>query len=284
MTIVVGTDGSASSTLAVRWAAREAHRRHSTLRIVHAFDWEWGDARYDLRSNYAPLTRKVAESITATAYHTAHTLVPGIEIDTDTVLGHAGPTLLAMAPDAELIVLGNRGRGGFTSLLLGSVSQRIATHAPCPVVVVRGQRDAVDGPVTAGVDDTPRADGVLDVAFDAASRRKVGLTVVRSYLPPLPLWLNAGVAAADVDTAELDAAEHDQLRQLIAPWSAKYPDVPVRTVLSHDSAAAVLVDQSRMSQLVVVGSRGRGAIAGTLLGSTGIQLLHHATCPLYITR
>ncbi|GAA3950437.1 universal stress protein [Actinoplanes auranticolor] len=68
-------------------------------------------------------------------------------------------------------MLGSRGRGGFGGLLLGSVSRRVATHAPCPVVVVRGRGNVVDGPVAVGVDDSPAADTVLATAFEAAAGR-----------------------------------------------------------------------------------------------------------------
>jgi nucleotide-binding universal stress UspA family protein len=99
----------------------------------------------------------------------------------------------------------------------------------------------------------------------------------------IPLWL-AGVRAADVDTPDQDAAERVRFDEQLAPWRAKYPDVTVGTVLTHDSAAAALVAASRTAQLLVVGSRGHGVVAGTLLGSVGLQLLNHADCPVYVVR
>lgn len=282
--IVVGTDGTASSKAAVRWAAREAARQDRPLRIAHAFDWEWRESRYDIGSEYLDMARKIAEAITANAVDQAREVAPAITIETDILLGHAAPRLLAAADHAPLIVLGNRGRGGFASLMLGSVSQRVSAHARCPVVIVRGRGDTTDGPIAVGVDDSPAADHVLETAFDLAAARGAALAVVRAYLPPLPVWLRTNVPAAEVDTPDQDAAEHARLDQLVAPWRAKYPDVPVETMLSHDSAAAVMVGVSHGSQLVVVGSRNHGAIAGALVGSTGEQLLHHADCPVYIAR
>nr|BFE71894.1 hypothetical protein GCM10020092_051950 [Actinoplanes digitatis] len=152
-------------------------------------------------------------------------------------------------------------------MLLGSVSQRVATHAACPVVVVRGRGDAAEGPVVAGVDDSPAADGVLETAFDAAARRGSGLSVVRSYLPVIPLWLAADVRPADVDMPETDAEERARLDEQLAPWRAKHPEVPVEVLLTHEGAAAALVKASAGAQLVVVGSHGHGGITGTLLGS-----------------
>ena len=75
-----------------------------------------------------------------------------------------------------------------------------------------------------------------------------------------------------------------EVENLVAPWQQKYPQVPVEVLISHDSPAAVLVGVSHGAQLVVVGSRGRGTVASALLGSTGMQLLHHAECPVWIAR
>ncbi|MET8148578.1 universal stress protein [Actinoplanes sp. NPDC049668] len=108
--------------------------------------------------------------------------------------------------------------------------------------------------------------------------------MVRSYLPAIPLWLAAEVRPADVETPEADAEERARLEEQLAPWRAKYPQVPVEVLLTHESAASALVKASAGAQLVVVGSHGRGGITGTLLGSAGLQLLHHAECPVYINR
>jgi nucleotide-binding universal stress UspA family protein len=282
--IVVGTDGTDSSTAAVRWAAREAVRRGMPLRIVHAFDWEWQSARFDAGAEYIDVARQLADAVTAAAADQARAVAPTVSLDADAIIGHAVPQLLECAEDAELVVLGNRGRGGFASLLLGSVSQRVATHAPCPVVVVRGRGDVADGPIAAGVDDSPAADNVLETAFAAAASRHCALAVIRAYLPPAPLWLASDVPATDIDTPQQDAVERERLDEQLAPWREKYPEVPVTAMLSHDSAAAVLAGASHGVQLVIVGSRGRGALAGAFLGSTGMQLLHHADCPVLIAR
>jgi nucleotide-binding universal stress UspA family protein len=281
--IVVGTDGTASSRAAVEWAAREAARRRALLRIVHVFDWEWASARYDAGSEYLDVARQMADALTGAALGQARAVAPRIYMVTDALIGNPVPRLLEAAENAALVVLGNRGRGGFASLLLGSVSQRVATHAPCPVVVVRGRGDVTEGPIAVGVDDTDAADQVLRTAFEAAAERDAALAVIRTYLPPTPLWIG-DVPATLVETPEEDAAEHHRVEALLAGWREKYPQVPVEVMVSHDSPASVLAGVSHGAQLVIVGSHGRGAIAGALLGSTGIQLLHHADCPVWIAR
>jgi nucleotide-binding universal stress UspA family protein len=105
----------------------------------------------------------------------------------------------------------------------------------------------------------------------------------RAYLPTIPLWLR-DVPATEVPTPDQDADERARLEELLAPWLAKYPEVPVETRVSHDSAAAVLVGVSHGARLVIVGSHNHGVVASAFLGSTDMQLLHHADCPVYITR
>ena len=280
--VIVGTDGTERSRAAVIWAAREAQRRGVPLRIAHVFEWDWEDYRYSVGNEYTDVSRQLAEAVVNNASRLARETAPRIPIETDTLIGHPAARLLDIAGQAELMVLGHRGRGGFAGLRLGSVSQRVATHAPCPVLVIRG-RDDLDGPVLAGVDDSPAADDVLTTAFEAAAAHETALSVVRSYLPAIPLWLD-NVRPSEVETPEQDAAELAQLEEQLTPWRAKYPDVIVEILLTHDAAASALVGASRCSQLVVVGSRGRGAVRGALLGSVGLQLLHHAECPVLIAR
>jgi nucleotide-binding universal stress UspA family protein len=282
-TIIVGTDGTDWSKAAVRWAARESQHRGSSLRVTHAYDWEWREARSDPGYNDQGFAGKHAEGVVAASVQVAREAVPELKIEADPVIGHAAAQLLAEARPGGLIVVGSRGRGGFSSLLLGSVSQRVATHAPCSVVVVRGRGDVTEGPVVAGVDDSPAADGVLAAAFEAATARGCELEVRRSFLPAVPLGL-AKWPAVEVSTPEADANELADLEALLAPWRAKYPDLPVKPVLSHRGIASELVEASRRAQLVMVGSHGHGVIAGSLLGSAGLQLLHHSDCPVYIVR
>lgn len=140
-TIVVGVDGSNCAHAALEFAAGEAALRGTRLRIVCA--WDIPPAIY--AGGFAPgfdqetldAFRDNAETIVRTELAEAKRLQPSIEVEACTSEGPAAGVLLAEARDASLIVVGNRGRGGFASLLLGSVSQHVVHHAPCPVLVVR---------------------------------------------------------------------------------------------------------------------------------------------------
>ncbi|MEU4422173.1 universal stress protein [Actinoplanes sp. NPDC024001] len=281
--IVVAVDGTEYSRAAVRWAAREAQLSHRPLLVTHVMEWDWNASRYDFGGGHFAAARASAENVVTRAAHEAKTAAPDIDVDTDLQIGSPVTHLIHTSEQAGLLVLGSRGRGGFAALTLGSVSQRVATHAHAPVVVVRGRADIAAGPVAVGVDDAGSADEVLDTAFTAARARQTSLVAIRSYLPVIPLYWGSN-PPANVHIPEQDDAERHRLNEQLAPWRAKYPDVPVEALLSHDSAAAVLSGVSKTAHLVVVGSRGHGVIAGTVLGSTGLQLLHHADCPVLIVR
>ncbi|MEU8615343.1 universal stress protein, partial [Actinoplanes sp. NPDC048791] len=182
---------------------------------------------------------------------------------------------------AAMLVVGNRGRGGLASLLLGSVSRQVVTRATGPVVVVRGRRETPSGPVTVGVDGSAPANLALALAFDQTQRRDGELLVVRSYPMPMPPY---GMAVPPLPY-DPDAVRRDVARDLdatLTPWLDRYPAVRVRTRVEPGSPAKNLIDVSREAGLLVVGSRGHGALVGGLLGSVGQQLLHHADCPVMI--
>jgi nucleotide-binding universal stress UspA family protein len=137
--IVVGIDGSDESARALEWATDEAELRGSRLRVVTA--WHVPVAVYS--SGYTPM---VAPSAQESSEHAAHTIAEGAAaelrergFDADAVVeyGSAAQALVDASAEADMLVVGSRGHGGFTGLLLGSVSTQCAHHAQCPVVIVR---------------------------------------------------------------------------------------------------------------------------------------------------
>jgi nucleotide-binding universal stress UspA family protein len=182
-----------------------------------------------------------------------------------------------------LVVVGNRGHGGFGGLMLGSVGQHVAAHAHSPAIVVRGKVDTTDGPVVVGADASAHGEHTLGVAFEEAARRKAPLIAIRAYRPPVPYRVKA-MRTKPYDPDDLNRVEAEALADSVRPWREKYPAVEVQTLAAPGSASRVLVDLSSNAGLVVVGSHGHGALAGTLLGSTSLQLLHHADCPVLVVR
>ena len=139
--VAVGVDRSEGARRALRWAAQEARLRNACLRVVHA--WSYLDqpgGTFDPSYGEDDARRLVDDEVARLGPD-----AEGIEIERVTVTDLPSRALLDAATGADLIVVGARGLGGFEGLLLGSVSQQVANHAPCPVVIVRGKGGDGDG-------------------------------------------------------------------------------------------------------------------------------------------
>jgi len=224
-----------------------------------------------------------ADAVLAAARTTALRLAPRLVVETGAVPGDPCDVLVAGAEHAELVVVGHRGRGGFTGLLLGSVGERVATHAACSVVVVRGRATAFEGPVIVGLDAAEVNHRALGAGFAAAAARHAPVLAVHARPVPVAAF-TPGMPILPLDSEREAAALSDDLQRALSPWRDKFPDVPVETQIVAGSAARLLAGFSRRGQLLVVGTRGHGVLGGTLLGSVGLQLLHHAECPVLIAR
>jgi nucleotide-binding universal stress UspA family protein len=271
--VVVGVDGSESSGAAVRWAAREAARRNAELVVTHVFDWR--------AAGYAEAVREMAQGLVAGAVAEARSAAPGVRVSSDLTAGHAAQTLVGRSNGDTLIVVGHRGRGGFASLLLGSVSDQVATHAAGPIVVVRGRGRYASGAVVVGIDGSAGSAQTLGRAFDEAARRGATLMVVHACVSTTPPWRTDPPPYLDEDAVDREVAR-EMVAEEIAPWREKFPEVEVDSAVVQGHPVELLIGQSRSAQLVVVGSRGHGGFAGLRLGTVSHQLLHHADCPVLI--
>ena len=181
MPIVVGADGSEQSSRAVEWAAREAVRRKAPLRIVSVSVMP---SRMRPRNanpaTVADILHKISARNLAAALTRAREVAPGLLIDTDLVAGPPAQTLTACGSGASMLVVGARGEGGFTAMVLGSVSRYVAMHAPCPVVVAHEDSVAVHREVVAGVGEPAESADSLGFAFEEASMRGARLLAVHA--------------------------------------------------------------------------------------------------------
>lgn len=139
--IVAGVDGSASAVAALRFAAEEARLSGARLRVVHAWHLPLlpGGETSGADPEYVELRRADAERLLTEAVAEVRLEAEGVEIEAAAVEGRAARVLVEEARGADLLVVGSRGRGGFTGLLLGSVGHQCAQHAACPVAIVRGE-------------------------------------------------------------------------------------------------------------------------------------------------
>lgn len=140
-TIVVGVDGSAPSNAALRWAVDEARLRNARLRVVHVWHLPLlpGGETPGADPEYVRLRRADAERLLTTLIADVRLEAEGLELDAVAVEGRPSAVLVDEAREADLLVLGARGRGGFAGLLLGSVGHQCVHHATCPVAIVHGE-------------------------------------------------------------------------------------------------------------------------------------------------
>ncbi|MFF3934710.1 universal stress protein [Streptomyces phaeofaciens] len=263
--IVVGVDGSSTSLTAVEAAATAAARRGAALRVVHA------DVPVKPRLVVPdPASRTLVHEAAVHALDVA----PEVAVTTAVVTGDAVHVLEAESRAADLIVVGSRGVGGIRGLLLGSTPVSLAAHSHCPVMTVReGHRTSGDaGPVVLGVDGSPDGDEAVDVAFAEAARRQAELVAVHAWQP-------------DEDSPGIARESAEQLlARAIAGRTDSCPDVTVRRDPAVGRAREVLLEASEPAQLLIVGARGRGGVAGLFLGSVSQAMMTHAHCPVVIVR
>jgi nucleotide-binding universal stress UspA family protein len=279
--IIVGYDRSADSRAAARWALDEAARTGARVEFFYAYEWpEWAPAASTVPSPAVwpdgETDRAIKGSLhdAVTAARQSH---PGVRTGISIVHASAALTLIQRSTDASLVVVGSRGHSAVAGLL-GSVSVAVSAHAHCPVIVVRGDA-APTAPVVVGVDDSPSAHLALTFAVEQASARGVPLRVIRTWTPVTGIWEESPMV-----TGTVTADERRPLDELVAGWRDKYPalDITAEAVVDHPANALALA--STTAQLLVVGTRGRGAVRGMLLGSVSQHLLHHSACTVAVVR
>jgi nucleotide-binding universal stress UspA family protein len=272
--VVVGVDGSAAASVAARWAAFEAGIRNSELSLVHVVHSDltgWPQTGWPA----VPVPQDVGESQLAQGENVLDETLRDItkttaahqprSITTRICVGPVVPTLGEFARPGTMIVVGRRGHGGIHRALLGSVSSGMLHTAHCPVAVVRDSSaiELGSAPIVLGIDGAAATECATAVAFDEAWRRAVELIAVHAV--------------------DKDAAQAEQLvARRMAKYQRCYPDVTVRRMIVGAHPADALLAQSQHSQLVVVGSRGRGGVASKLLGSVSAAVVQACRVPVIV--
>lgn len=284
--VVVGIDGSECDELAIRWATKEASMRRLPLRVVNVLDPPVmaPPLDIDLADRILTYCREHARQIVDDGAARARSLVPDVEVTPTVIAGQVVPALLAETANARLVVLGSGRRFDATRVRLGSVAAHVSAHATCPVIVARSPvtgelATAVGrGGIVVGVDGSAISEAAIAFAFEEASWRGAGLTVIHA-------WQTARMPVTfDVAEATREAAEERVLAEALAGWSEKYPDVQVMSRLVRDHPARALMEESMGAVLLVLGSHGRGRFAEMVLGSVSQVVLRHASTSIAIVR
>jgi nucleotide-binding universal stress UspA family protein len=280
--IVVGVDGSPHSDRALHWAVLEAELRGASIELVHG---------YEIHPHAGMLgrtDRELAEVLMDTIIERNRPVLDRTKWTATLVPLLTAPVsaLLDAGEDADLIVVGSRGLGGFAELVLGSTSYRTAAHASAPVAVIRGddasERDG-SRELVVGVDDSRAGRRALHWALDEAGRRGVRLTVAHSPFEPMdPAVLSV---ASRQQLERYRQAAHDEALQLVDSLLSAVdvtPDITIDRVVRSGPPARVLLDLAAEDRLLVVGTRGRGALGRAVFGSVSHQCLHHAAGPVVV--
>ncbi|MET8261034.1 universal stress protein [Micromonospora sp. NPDC005205] len=281
--VVVGVDGSPSSLVAAEHAARAAVLRSRPLLLVHGYLHPSGYGvplnPYDI--GVPPPSAEAQQMLERTAAELTDRW-PGLAAEVRQILGGPGATMIEESRRAELVVVGSRGLGGFTGLLLGSVGAQVAAHAHCPVLVVRPDEQPipVDGPVLVGVDGSESSRLAVGLGAEEAALRDVPLVLV--HVGPAD-----GARTVPEEIEESQAAYQADVVRLLADASAvvraDHPDLVVREhPVRAAGAAQGLIEASGTAALLVVGTRGRAGFTGLLLGSVSQAAIQHAHCPVLV--
>ena len=273
--IVVAYDGSDEAQLALAWSADTARLDGSTLRVVVVGpDPKHGSGQ--ARDDDEHPVQIWAESATRLLDQAA---VPGSVVDV--LRGSTAQQLLTATDDARLCAIGSRGHSKVGGIWLGSVSQHLARHATCPVAVVRAAQDPQARQILVGVDGSGHSDAALRFACERASLTGESVLAVYGYRHWSRQDGGLGGSPTAHDTAVVEDADR-MLAESVSAVKADYPDLALRTVAWAGGAGTALEQLSAEASLVVVGSRGRGAFEGLLLGSVSQEALHRAACPVVV--
>lgn len=287
--IIVGYDGSEASDLAVRWAAEAASSRGLPLKAISV--WTLPPTDIGLASGAAfdgelvGALQDEANTVLEKGVSLAQAASEGVDVSGEVMAGPPAGTLVDLAEEATIMVLGSHGRGGFAGLLLGSVSRQVAAHVECPAVIVRAPHDANSREIAVGVDGSDPSLRALEFAFEEASRRAYDLRLLHTWeVPPIGAITGVPAFAPPELLEDLQSAEMRTVAEALAGYREQYPDVTVTQDVSRGSPVSALRDASEKAAMVVVGSRGRGGFTGLLLGSVSHSVSHHAKCTVAVVR
>jgi nucleotide-binding universal stress UspA family protein len=270
--VVVGYNGTEDARTALLWGGAEAARRGAPLDVLFAANYPGMSA-----DPLEPGALAADEEVTARGIREAREAFPELLVIGTTLVTSPTRALVEASAHAALVVTGSRGHGPVPRALLGSVAFSVAARAECPVVVVphRGA-DPDDGPprrVVVGTDGSAPAEAAVDFAADWALAESADLEV---------LTCTGDHPFDDVDPVALRAAARSTAGAAAERLRPDRPALRVTTRVEDCAAERALVDASADALMVVVGTRGRGAFTGLLLGSVSHAVIHGAECPVAV--
>lgn len=276
--VVVGFDGSRGSQAAVEYALVEATAGYRVLRLVAILDGHGLPFQRRLDTAEDKATWSDLQRIT----RSAERRYPRTEVRQELHVGDAVDQLVEISKGQHLLVVGKRGLGTFSRMVVGSTSTAVAGRAAVPVVVVPDgwvRPDHAGAPIVVGVDADQDNAGLLRFAFQQASRRQSTLVVVHAIDDrPHLMW------DVEVEAVEFHAFVDRQVRSvedMVAGIRKEFPLVPVHVAQTVQNAPDALLDAAAEAQLLVVGRHATGRF-GLPIGSVTRNVLHYAQLPVAV--
>jgi nucleotide-binding universal stress UspA family protein len=276
--IVVGVDESDGAADALRWAVDEAALDGAEVTAVMA--WGFLDQHHTIVGERFDPAYSENDALAALEDYKVAAIGPDRAADAHArlICDLPGPALLDAAAQADLLVVGARGLGGFRGLLLGSVSQHCLHHASTPVAVIRGRREVRrSGRVVVAIDGSDTARGALRWALTEARRRDASIEVVHAWQTPYLPRIGDGF-----DTTSYETASRRLIADAVTTADTTGLTKPVREHSVHGGAVETILDMADGADLLVLGSRGLGGLKRLVLGSVATQVAHHAPCPVVV--
>lgn len=282
--IIVGVAGREDSAAAVRYAVDEARRRHLPVHLVHALHPLLTGADDDpIAVTRQPVLQDAQRMLEEVAEEARHGLGDDLAVSTQLVVGHPAAALVgAGANGAEIVLQPERMGASHRHVPTYSVTSAVAVRSRLPIVAVPPYWSAPDRPagvVTVGVDEVGSTANLLQAAFEEAQARGATLRVVHTwrYSEAFDDLVFDG-RRKDAHSAELAA----RVREDLEPLAAKFAGVPVDLTVRHGRAADALVEESRRSDLVVVGRHRAGQRVAHHLGSIVRAVLRESRCAVLV--
>jgi nucleotide-binding universal stress UspA family protein len=292
-TITVATDGSPAAEAAIRWAAQEAVKSADRLLVAHAIETpipaytsygaDMGAYQLDV-----PALQRAARQLLDSAVSAVRVAHPTLHVDGALERGETGRVLVELAKDSRLLVVGaHEHHGPITDVILGSNARYVLHHATTTVAVipppVEPDLDRNPTRIAVGVDGSAPAARALEWAATEAQRWDAELDVIHCWdYPYVPL----GASAFETqERIRLDAVH--ELDAIVDALSVARPDLEAVRLERHvvnGSPSGVLLDAAARSDMLVVGTRGRGGFRTLLVGSAAQHVAQHSPCPVVVVR
>lgn len=270
--IAVGVDGSRAAWAALDWAAAHAELTGRTLLIAHVGD----TVAVPGTVSDQPFGRDLLEDAVATVAESR----PQVAVTTRLLPGNAADVLVELSASADMVAVG-RGRRGVVGLVLGSVADRVLRQARCPTVIVPRRAHVTGNVIVVGASATDGGRAALRFAFEEALHRGAELVAVRSW-QTFEWRMSNGPIPHMADVEAWQVQERTLLEELISPLRTAFPDVAVRSVVTHEPVELALERAGRDAAMLVLGCRRADDTHMSRMGSISAWAAHHFDCPVVV--